>query len=398
MIAEGNTSEESTESAGFALSSRRDPLIIGFDGKRAVQNYTGLGNYSRYIIRILSEYFPANKYKVYSTRPIGSQLDGSGWNNRLSVSFAQPRRKRFKSLWRSYGIIKDLKRDGIEIYHGLSNEIPFGIRRSGIRSVVTIHDLIFLRYPAYYPAFDRKMYQLKFRYACKNADKIIAISEQTRRDIIHYFKIAEERIEVIYQNCSERFVREPSKTDLQRVRKSYNLPEKYILNVGTIESRKNLLLIVKALREVDARVHLVVIGRRTQYAETVVRHIEEYKLGNRVHFLSNVSNDDLPAIYRQAEIFVFPSRFEGFGIPIIEALHSKIPVIAATGSCLEEAGGPESLYVNPDDAVELAKAISSVLNDPDKRRRMIEAGLEYVKRFDDKLIAKQLTDLYETLK
>ena len=190
MIAEGNTSEESAESAEFALSSLTSSLTIGFDGKRAAHNYTGLGNYSRYIIRILSEYFPVNKYKVYSTQAIRSRQDDSAWQNHPSVSFAQPKQKRFKSLWRSYGIIKDLKRDGIDIYHGLSNEIPFGIQKSGIRSVVTIHDLIFLRFPEYYPAFDRKMYQLKFRYACKKADKIIAIDvSQKPDDILEFLKL-----------------------------------------------------------------------------------------------------------------------------------------------------------------------------------------------------------------
>jgi glycosyltransferase involved in cell wall biosynthesis len=394
----GNISDESLKSADFELSSFNPPLTIGFDGKRATQNFTGLGNYSRYIVSILSEYFPNNKYKVYSPQELNKQTLAGVWNNSFSVSLRHPKQKRFKSFWRSYGIITDLIKDGIEIYHGLSNEIPFGIRKAGIASVVTIHDLIFLRYPEYYPLLDRKMYAFKFRYACRNADKIVAISEQTKRDIIQYFKIDESCIEVIYQNCNKRFTLEPSKAELEQIKQFYELPEKYLLNVGTVESRKNLLLIVKALRKVDPSTHLVVIGRKTPYAENVMRYIAENNLVNRVHFLSNVSHEDLPGIYRQAELFVFPSEFEGFGIPIIEALHSGIPVIAASGSCLEEAGGPDSMYINPNNENELSDAINFVLINPEKRKKMIEAGREYVKQFDDKLIAQKLIELYQTLK
>ena len=398
MEAEGNMSEESLKLADFKLSSFTPSLKIGFDGKRATQNFTGLGNYSRYIVRILSEYFPGNEYKVYSPQEFNTDKHAAFWNNSKSVTFHHPKQKRFKSFWRSYGIKTDLKADGIDVYHGLSNEIPFGIHKTGIASVVTVHDLIFLRYPQYYPLFDRKMYAFKFGYACRNADKIVAISEQTKRDIIHYFKIDESRIEVIYQNCNKSFHLEPSSADLERIKQSHQLPEKYILNVGTIESRKNLLLIVKALRNVDAGIHLVVIGRKTPYAEQVMEYIAANNLTNRVHFLSNVSNEDLPGIYKQAELFVFPSEFEGFGIPIVEALHSGIPVIAASGSCLEEAGGPESIYIGRNNESELAEAINSVLTDPEKRRRMVEAGRKYVMQFDDKLIAQKLIDLYQTLK
>ncbi|NEU07686.1 glycosyltransferase family 4 protein [Flavihumibacter sp. R14] len=371
-------------------------MKIGFDGKRAVQNFTGLGNYSRYIIDILAEYFPSNEYRVYSPREPDRQKQENLGNN-SPVSFHYPKHKGFKSFWRSYGIIDDLKNDGVQVYHGLSNEIPFGIKGAGIASVVTIHDLIFLRYPQYYPLFDRKMYKFKFRNACRNADKIIAISEQTKRDIISYFNINEDRIEVIYQNCDKSFRKEPSADELERVRKTYNLPARYLLNVGTIESRKNLLLIVQALRKVDTNIHLVVIGRKTAYAEKVHGYIAENGLIDRVHFLSNVSQEDLPGIYRQSALFVFPSEFEGFGIPIIEALHSRVPVIAAKGSCLEEAGGPESIYVSPTDDTELAEAIHSVLANPDKRKRMIEAGAEHLKQFDDKQIAQKLINVYQTI-
>jgi len=397
MIAVSKTQimKESLESADFGLSSNH--LSIGFDGKRAAQNFTGLGNYSRYIISILAEYYPLNSYKIYSAQKFTKQVSYANWNS-STIAVRHPRYKWFKSLWRSYGVSNDLKLDGIEIYHGLSNEIPFGTRKSGISTVVSIHDLIFLRYPQYYPLFDRKVYEFKCRYACRNADKIIAISEQTKRDIIQFFNINESRIEVIYQNCDQSFRHTIESANLEHIKQSYDLPSKFVLNVGTIEPRKNLLLIVKALKRLDLDIHLVVIGRKTPYAKIVEKYIVENGLTHRVHFLSNVSQQHLPRIYKLAEVFLFPSRFEGFGIPIIEALHSQTPVIAATGSCLEEAGGPDSIYISPDDEIALAQAINSVLANPEKRLKMIEAGVEYVKKFDDRLIAQKLINLYQNLR
>jgi glycosyltransferase involved in cell wall biosynthesis len=388
--------QESLESANFKLSAFDPSLKIGFDGKRAARNFTGLGNYSRYIIQILATYFPKNEYRVYSSQSF-DQRSSNEFIKYSSVNVCLPKRSWLNALWRSFGIIKDLGADGIQLFHGLSNEIPFGIRKSGISTVVTVHDLIFLRYPHYYPWIDRKIYQFKVGYACRHADKIIAISEQTKRDIVKFYNITPGRIKVIYQNCSPPFQNEVFQNKLDEVRIRYSLPAKYLLNVGTIEARKNVMVIVQALRNIDPAVHLVVIGKQTSYAEKVKELINKHKLHDRVHFLKNIPLEDLPAIYRQAEIFIYPSEFEGFGIPIIEALHSQVPVIAASGSCLEEAGGPTSLYVRPDDEQGLVNSIDSILNNPQKRITMVEEGLKYVKRFSDNLIATELMKLYKNL-
>ncbi len=372
------------------------PLILGFDGKRAAQNFTGLGNYSRYVLNILSVHHPDNVYNLYSPFPLAKKTQAISQLAK-AVRICTPKSSYFKSVWRSWGVLSDLKKDGIEIYHGLSNEIPFGIKKINIASVVTIHDLIFLRYPEYYPWFDRIIYGLKFKYACRNADKIIAVSEQTKNDIVAYFNVDESKIEVIYQNCAPVFRSEISENDKESVNKKYSLPERYLLSVGTIERRKNLILIVKALRQIDENVSLVVVGKETAYVSEVKRFIDENKLTSRVMFLTNVPLNDLPAIYRQAEVFIFPSRFEGFGIPIVEALHCGVPVIAASGSCLEEAGGPGSLYINPDNETEMSDAINSILKNPTKRQTMANAGIAYVENFSDEKIAGKLINLYKQL-
>ncbi|MGL5636719.1 MAG: glycosyltransferase family 4 protein, partial [Bacteroidales bacterium] len=177
----------------------------------------------------------------------------------------------------------------------------------------------------------------------------------------------------------------------------YKLPDNYILYVGTIESRKNLLLALKALKESSNKIPLVAVGRPTPYMNEVKQFIKENGLEDLVTFLHGVPFGDLPAIYQQATIFVYPSFFEGFGIPIIEALYSGIPVIAATGSCLEEAGGPDSIYVNPNSVEQMRDAMSYLINNPDQRNKMIASGKQYAKLFDEENIAIELQKLYDKL-
>ncbi len=370
-------------------------MTIGFDAKRAFANRTGLGNYSRYVINNLSKYYYENRYRLYAPKEIENP-DLAEIRKRENVSFVFPKGlyARFTSLWRTKGISADLLRDGVQLYHGLSNELPIGLRKKGIHSVVTIHDLIFLRYPQFYNAPDRAIYTRKFRYACREADHIVAVSECTKRDIVTFFGIEPDKISVIYQGCDDSFCKMLSFDEKKRVCDKYNLPETFILNVGTIENRKNLMLIVKALKHLDESVHLVAVGRESSYANEVKSYALAHGLEGRLHILPGVPLADLPALYQSAAIFAYPSFFEGFGIPIIEALHSGVPVVAATGSCLEEAGGPHSAYIDPNNDEQLADVVRKIMSDLRLQAKMIAEGKSYVTRFDDRLTATQMMELY----
>jgi glycosyltransferase involved in cell wall biosynthesis len=373
-------------------------MNIGFDAKRAVQNNTGLGNYSRYVIEILSEYYPGNRYFLFAPK----QKDNGRLKtirSRTNISFVFPcgMAKSFSSLWRILGIKKNIRANEIAVFHGLSNELPIGIKKNGVKSVVTVHDLIFLRYPQYYKPIDRMIYRFKFKLACRNADKIIAVSECTKRDIVSFFHIPAEKIAVIYQGCHPVFDVKVSEEKKKAVAEKYQLPPRFLLNVGSIEARKNLLLAVKALKNIPDEIHLVAVGKSTPYQKEVEEYAAKSGLTSRLHLLNNVTFDDLPAIYQSADIFVYPSFFEGFGIPVIEALTSGIPVIAATGSCLEEAGGPASIYIDPKNDRELSEQIIVLLNDKEQAKNRVEAGREYVKRFSEKTIASEIMKVYESL-
>nr|WP_121273937.1 glycosyltransferase family 1 protein [Pedobacter schmidteae] len=366
-------------------------MKIGFDGKRAANNLTGLGNYSRSLIVHLANYFPQNQYFVYTPK-VRDTPQIRFFTGMKGIQIKLPETKEI--LWRSLGIKRQLLNDHIDLYHGLSHELPIGIHKTGIPSVVTIHDLIFIRFPQNYGFIDRLIYKLKTKYACKKANRIIAISEQTKRDIIELYNVPPDKIEVIYQSCDDSFKLSASDKTKAEVKEKYKLPDQYILNVGTIETRKNLLALVKALKNVHEDCKLVVIGKRTAYAKLVEQEIERLGLNTRVLFLSQIPFTDLPVIYQMASLFVYPSRYEGFGIPIIEALYSQVPVVAATGSCLEEAGGPDSLYVHPDDHEALSQTINTILNSPLLQISMKEKGQAYVQKFNNENISRQMIQLY----
>lgn len=372
-------------------------MKIGFDAKRIVQNFTGLGNYSRYVVNALSHASVDDEWVMYAPKKSSHKVFCNFYSSNPSLKWFFPSGfwGLMKSVWRVWGITSRLENDGIDVFHGLSNELPLNINRlRNVKKVVTIHDLIFLRFPQYYKWLDRKIYAYKFRRACEQADVVVAISECTKRDIISFFHIPENKIEVVYQGCDKSFLKAVSLQEKERVREKYGLPENYILNVGSIEDRKNVLLAVQAMTDLPEDWKLVIVGKYTPYVDKVLEHINLHHLENRVMILNSVPFVDLPALYQMAGIFVYPSRFEGFGIPIVEALHSGVPVVAAKGSCLEEAGGPHSLYVHPDDVQGMATTLNRLIGDVQLRMSMIEEGKKYALRFSEEEQARQLLDIY----
>ena len=379
------------------------PMIIGFDAKRIVRNGTGLGSYSRTLVNNLIVQCPEDtELRLYAP---DKGIDALRNQIKPGVTWCYPKRNSslftllsplMKPYWRSHGIVNDLKRDGVEVFHGLSGELPIGLRKAGIKGVVTIHDLIFLRHPEWYNPVDVMFYKWKFHKTLKEATKIIAISECTKRDIIHYGKVEPERIELIYQSFSPQFKQNSSPQNNTASEENSSLftlnssLKRYILSVGTVEERKNLGLAVKALDYLPDNVHLVAVGRQTDYAKSLPKH-------PRLHLMGQLPIEELTALYDGAEAFVYPSRYEGFGIPIIEAISRGLPVVACTGSCLEEAGGPDSIYVDPDDAQAMANAIKSVLKGAPDREQRIERSKEYIKRFEGNDVAAQVMQLYQNL-
>lgn len=371
-------------------------MKIGYDAKRIFHNTTGLGNYSRDLVRILSDFYPDNQYLLYNPKSAKVHrlyVDGKVLIEVKPTFFLA---KKLHSLWRSKWIIKQLIKDKISIFHGLTGELPYGIEKTKIKTIVTIHDLIFVRYPELYKAIDRKIYFKKFKFAAEVADLVIAISEQTKHDIVDFLGIKPEKIKVVYQGCHPIFKEEILSDFEDKVIGKYQIPRDFILNVGAINERKNLLSLVKAIEKTGD--NLVVVGNGTDYFEKVKNFIKKRKLEDKVTFLHKLSMPEIAVLYRKANLFVYPSIFEGFGIPIIEALYSKTPVITTKGSCFPEAGGPNSFYLNdPYNIEEIKMAIEKINNDSDFRLKMIDKGFEYAQKFNDDAIAKTFESIYNSI-
>ncbi|WP_353481609.1 glycosyltransferase family 1 protein [Haliscomenobacter sp.] len=371
-------------------------LRFGYDAKRLFNNFTGLGNYSRTLLKNLSNYYPNHAYFLFSPK-IERKPETKLFTSSVSFSLHNPNRYQ-RPLWRSYGIRYALKRHKIQLYHGLSNELPIGLPSAGIKSVVTIHDLVFKHRPDYYPLIDRTVYDLKFRYACQKADAIVAISESTKKDIINFYQIPAEKIQVIYQSCDERFMQEKSAKLIDQILAKYQLPSEFMLYVGTITERKNLLGIVQAMAMLppSLRIPLVVIGKGKEYKAQVVQFLQQEGLSKLVIF-TQVDNDDLPAIFQKASIFLYPSRLEGFGIPVIEALFSGTPVISSRVSSLPEAAGPASWLVDPEEPAQITGGIERILEDASFRKNMIDSGFQYAQSFKGEMVTEEMMDLYERI-
>lgn len=375
-------------------------MNIAFDAKRITHNATGLGNYSRFVVSTLAEYYPENNYLLCSPSVGNPRLYEDLLHSR-SVTLRTPEGtlgQALSSYWRNWGLKSMLRKEEVDIYHGLSNELPIGLYNyKHIGTVLTMHDLAFIRYPQFYKAIDRVLYRKKYGASARHADHVIAVSESTRQDVIDIFGVEPERVSVVYQGCSPIFAQaKPEQAAF--VRGHYQLPERYILFVGSIEERKNLRLAVEALAGLrDKDIALVAVGRRTPYCDLVMSEAKRLGLERRVRLLHNIPTRHLPGFYAGAMMFVYPSRFEGFGIPIIEALNAGTPVIGATGSCLEEAGGPNSLYTSPDDSEELSYLMQRVLDDKALAEEMRQQGRAYAKRFSPKQIMRELRAVYENV-
>lgn len=364
-------------------------MKIGFDAKRYYHNNTGLGNYSRTLVAGLQAQFPQHDYMLYDE----------------------------KSIVRTFNLGMKAAADGCDIYHGLSNELPFdlhyrqsiehnrGSKLSIPASIVTIHDICWRTFPEMYHFFDRKIYDWKYGSSCRRADKVIAISESTKRDIIKIYGVDESRIEVIHQPVAENFYQpmDVVPNDSKDPRLS-SLPKDYVLYVGSVNARKNLMGVLHAMALMPAgqRPVLVVVGNGHEYKQKCEAYIESAGLKNNVMLMGNVnSNIALQYLYKHARMMVYPSFYEGFGLPVVEAALQHTPVITSSVSSLPEAAGPDACLINPHDAdaaEQIAHYMDRLLTDQAYHDVVAEKMECYARTtFAPELQPQKIMKLYESL-
>jgi len=370
-------------------------MHIAFDAKRLFLNDSGLGSYSRNLVRSLHENYPEHTYSLFTPR-VKNNIETEYFIKNFPVY--TPTEGLSKFGWRTKGVTKDLQKHKIDVFHGLSHEIPLSIRKTGVKSVVTIHDLIFKFYPQDFKFVDKQVYNFKWKYACKNADAIIATSEATKNDIIKYFNTDPDKIHVVYQTASEDFdAIVPFETE-QKIREKYNLPKSYLLFVGALLSRKNVLSLVKAYNLIHSKIDLplIIVGRGKEYKNEIQQYIIDNKLQEKVRILSTVENNELACFYQQAELFIYPSKYEGFGIPIVEALKSNTNVLTSNCSCMPEVGGEAATYCDPFSTESIANGILEALNV--NMATHINSIREQARKFSLQNFAKQTMYVYSQLK
>ncbi|MBM3911531.1 MAG: glycosyltransferase family 4 protein [Sphingomonadales bacterium] len=379
---------------------------LGFDAKRAFHNRTGLGNYARTFLQNLAHFYPENEYHLFSPA-LKSHANRQHSDNPLFTTpfHFHPIQSPLASWKRSFQMRGPLLSNRIQVYHGLSNEIPLDLKRlqGRVRSVLTVHDLIFLDLPSTYSWIDCRVYRYKTKRSLALADRVVAISEATRRQLLQHFPEDEHKIQVILQPCSPEYYANSPKSSPHPL-----ADQAYWLWVGTVEQRKNLETVLHALRltPADERLPLVVIGNTSHpYAQQCVQLAAS--LGVKVHWNPHRHPDlgkpadekaNLIAWYRHAQGLVYPSHLEGFGLPVAEALLSRCPVITTRNSSMAEICGPHGLLVDSTQPEELQAAMASLRNDSAMGEALRNEGQSRaLSLLDPRRITGQWMNLYREL-
>jgi len=373
-------------------------MLIGFDAKRFFLNRTGLGNYARNTVRALEKYYPENRYFLYTPKT-GDNAHLPGPKSIVRTPGPEPG-KLGAALWRTFFLTRSIKKDNLDIYHGLSHELPAGIRKAGCRTVVTVHDLIFMRIPELYSYIDARIYKKKYKRSCQAADLVVAISKSTKNDLLEFFHIPEKKIRVAYQSCDPIFFSKSGSKALQKTRQKYGLPREFILYVGSLAPRKNIHNLIHALGSMgkENAPCLVLAGQgKKDYIRQAMHIARQNKVEDNIRHLSGIPSSDLPCLYQAAQLFIYPSVYEGFGIPVLEALASGTPVITSDNSCLREAGGPGSQYMDPSSPEDMARSIKKILEDRELSREMVREGEKYARNFTPQKTAEEMMRIYREL-
>jgi len=382
-------------------------MHIGFDGKRIFENQTGLGNYSRNLVQSLATLYPQHQYSLFAPRQTALFDAGKYANIKIHLpnSFIN---KKLPGLWRRSRMVKDIAAAGIDIYHGLSNELPAGIEKIGVKSVITVHDLIFERYPETYHWDQRYTHRWKMKKSCHVADAVIAASNETKNDLQQFYKIPADKIFVCYQHCSPLFQQQITDIEKLNIKIKYGLPDRFFLFVSSITQRKNLITICKALLQLkhSLAIPLVVIGDGKNEKQLVKVFLKDNGLQQQVIFLNELpvakqagftQSIDFAAIYQQAFAMIYPSFFEGFGIPLLEAMWSGLPVICSNTSSLPEVGGDAVLYFAPDDIAGLAQHLKQLTANAALHQSLKEKGFIQVAHFTAAKHAEAVMKVYKAL-
>lgn len=299
------------------------------------------------------------------------------------------------SRWKAipFGVPFEMLRRPIDLLHATYVAPPLSPKPF----VLTIHDLGFELFPEFFPASLRLRLSKLTEWGVKRARLIIADSEETRRTLEQVYGVDSRKISVVLLGCPPDFQKTPQAEDAL-VRSRYKLPPEYLLYVGKLQARKNTARLLRAYAKLKKRYpetpDLVLVGRRTWLSDETFASLESSGVTAHIHIIGHVDDAELPAIYRGASVFIFPSLFEGFGFPLLEAMASAVPVASSDLSSLPEVGGDAVVYFDALNEDDIAEKVHTLLNDSALRASLIERGLERIKQFTWETTARQTIDVY----
>jgi len=357
----------------------------------------GVVKYTEYLYQHIWAIDATNEYVFFSNKP-SWKLKEHGRGRVTFRSAPSPSANKYVRVgWENLVLPIRLLVDRIDLLHCVNYSLPFMLS-SRIKKVITVHDLIWLKFPDYFPKDTVYAAKKRFQHACSSADAIISVSENTKKDVLGAFHCEQEKVTVIYLGVdNERFGRMKKESALaQRVRQKYKLPERFILWVGGYRSHKNVVFLCKAFavaKEQGGLPHKLVLCGPRLPAERVIKTIQE-KHKNDIMVIGPVGDDELPVLYSMADVFVFPSLYEGFGLPVLEAMASGVSVITSNVSSLPEVAGDAAILVNPLDVDEIAHALIKVCTDDELRETLVVKGLERARRFSWENTARKTLELF----
>lgn len=374
-------------------------MRIGFDVRPFLRQATGVGIYYKNLLFSLASIDKNNQYYLFSS----SYKDRFFQEELPPFSHREFRDARYpvkliNFLWQKMGWppLDKFFNTELDLTH---SPIPLLLPTKG-KKIVTVYDLFFMDFPAFVKGEARKNFAQRIENSLHRADGILVISQFVKDQIIERFSLNEDKIKVVYLGVDPNFSNKPSVTQAEIVKNKYGLPSKFILFVGAIEPRKNLVKLIDALGFIQKKsyaIPLVIVGKKGLDYQNLVKNIEKSELQSKVLFLNYLPDEDLKILYHLASCLVFPSLFEGFGLPLVEAMASECPLVISRTSALPEIALDAALYFQPEDAEEMAGQIIKVMDDEDLRKNLIERGTRRVKDFSWTQTAENTLEFYRTV-
>ena len=370
-------------------------MRVGLDGSSLCHSLTGVGHYTFELARALAVNYPSDRFELISSKPFHPQIVEQHERDRLpNLEFINPASSTIRGRWWTLDLPRYLRRAGLDLFHGTNYEIPLWRRR---RTIVTVHDLSSLLYPQLHRKPLARRMRLRLPLAVKLAKAIITPTEAVRRELCSHLNVKPERVTAIHEAPRESF--HPMSLDESFVsRTRLGVESDFLLFVGTLEPRKNLLTLLKAFAQLvhdnGFRSQLVVGGGEGWQMEETFAFVRAAAIGDRVRLIGYVNDDELRALYSSCRAFIYPSLYEGFGLPPLEAMACGAPVIASRIAALEETIGDAGILVDPLDLHSLVAAITDVCENKKRRERLIAAGPAHAAGFSWEKTAHSTYEVY----